>query len=93
MRIEPEGGAQHVHGAARPLERARHIGEVRRLTPVAREQIAQQFAALGGLLPAARVELGVATALQPRLDVEVGLAVTDVIEDRHGALGSPLVPS
>jgi hypothetical protein len=50
---------------------------------IAREQIAQQSSAFCSLPAAMRIENGVAATLQPALSVEVGLAVPNVIEDRH----------
>src|SRR5277367_1977259 len=83
MRRQTERRAQYLHGFASTLQRTRNIDKAVGATVVAREQIAQQFAGIFRLQSAARVEQRVPAALQPLLGIEIGLAVADVIEDRH----------
>ena len=86
LRIEIERGADELHGFARAMEWARHVGAISRLTSIDRQQIAQHRAAMGRLAAPACVERRVAMALQALLDVPIGLAVADVVEHRHDRL-------
>ena len=81
--LKPQRGADHFHGFARPLERTRHIIELFRPFAIAHKQRLEQSATFCGLPPPMRIEHCVTTALQASLNIEVGLAVSDVIEDRH----------
>jgi hypothetical protein len=67
------------------LQRAHGVAVIGWQLPVSFDEIAQNFGAYGGLSTAERVEVGVVPTLEPALDVPIGLAVADVIEDgaRH----------
>ena len=75
--------AQNFHGFARSLERARYIREVLWPALFARKQVVQHRSAFGGLLAPVRIQHRVTPTLQATLNVEVGFAMTDVIEERH----------
>jgi len=81
MRFKSERSPHDLHGFARALERTGNVFEILRLTAFAREQIVQQDSAFRGLAAAMRIEHGVASALQPALTIEIGFAVSDVIEN------------
>src|SRR5215467_11713476 len=83
VRFKTKRGAQDLHRFAGAPERAGNIFEILRPPVIARKQVAQQKSAFRGLLAAMPIEKGVAAALQPALSIEVGLAVPNVIEDRH----------
>ena len=86
-----ERAAHELHGLGRALERARGVVEAGRIAALAREQIAQDAAAMNGLRAPARVERNVAAALQAALDVPIGFAVADVVDGRRSHF--PLVPA
>jgi hypothetical protein len=50
---------------------------------IADKKIMQQEPAFGGLPLSMRVQLRVATALQATFEVEIGLAMSNIVEDRH----------
>jgi len=50
---------------------------------IARKQVAEQNPAFRSLSSAVSIERNVAAALQPALSIKIGLAVPNVIEDRH----------
>jgi len=81
---DTERRAYDLHGGTCATERARDEVEAARIRSVAREQFAQDLAAAARLRAALGVERDIAPALQPALDVPVGLAVADVIEERRG---------
>src|SRR5690242_10977012 len=83
MRLKSERSPQDLHGLTRALERAGNIFEMLRLAAFALEQIVQQDSAFRRLAAAMRVEHVVAPTLQPALTIEIGFAVSDVIEDGH----------
>jgi hypothetical protein len=82
-----------LHGGAGASERTGDKIEACGADGFAREQIAQDTAAMSGLLTPARVERYVVAALQPAFDVPVGLAMTDVIDDWRQRIYSPLPTS
>src|SRR6516165_3735655 len=83
VRLKTERGPHDLHRFARAFERACNIFEILWSPVIARKQVVQQDPAFGGLLATMRIENGVAAALQPALSIEIGLAVSNVIEDRH----------
>ena len=77
-----ERRTQQLHGLTGTLQRARNVIETGRIAMIAREQVAQDVAAMAALRAATSVKRYVAAALQAAGDVPVGLAVTDVIDGR-----------
>ena len=53
------------------------------VAPVAREQIGEDAAGVGGLLAAEIVERNVLRALQPAVRIPFGFAVANVVDGRH----------
>ena len=80
---QAERGAHQRHGFAGAAKRARHVIEIRRMSPDLREPIAQNISAVAGLRAAARVERDVVTTLQAAGDVPIGFTVTNVVDRRR----------
>jgi hypothetical protein len=83
FRRQAERGAHQRHGFAGAAKRARHVIEIRRMSPDLREPIAQKISAVVGLRAAARVERDVVTTLQAAGDVPIGFTVTNVVDRRR----------